>query len=168
MAKQKVYSPLAQMSLEQVHIQRVLKSLAIHSKIPIEDVRNVSQDPNYFEDDIDCFIGDSSYEIKLDFYKSGFCFLETISNNKTGALGWLLISKADWLVYAFPDENVFYLASMRVVREWLLDNVPHLKDNRRNVKNQSEDNSTYMTFGYVVSRDGLEELGIFKRFVLHK
>ncbi|OYD08529.1 hypothetical protein [Paludifilum halophilum] len=75
--------------------------------------------------------------------RTGNCFIETVSNNSTGALGWALKGRADFVVYyALGYEEAIVVKSSifrEHIAEWLF------KYEARPVKNRG-----YLTFGLLV------------------
>ena len=68
--------------------------------------------------DYDIKTSHDTYEIKFDrwFEKTGNICVETVSNNKTGSLGWFMLTKAKWLI-VFYNETQFYGMSMDYLRD---------------------------------------------------
>lgn len=52
-------------------------------------------------------------EMKAEMKHTGNVFIETWSNRKWFASGWLFTSKADYILYHFLDSEVCYVISMR-------------------------------------------------------
>lgn len=169
MSKDRVYNPDKQKTIEQAYFERILKSVLENlGGLTMDSVEDVSQNPEYFKKDIDVLINGVSYEFKMDRYDTGYCFLETISNTRTGALGWLFVSQAKWLIYAFPEKGVAYVSDMKVLREWFLDNINWYieNDQMKRVTTDNQKGYKYFSYGFLVGLKLLEDERIFKKFNL--
>jgi len=153
---------------EQEYIDRIIRTVADKLGAGPDEIQDVSEDKRYFKKDIDVLIQDVSYEMKMDFYDSGFCFLEVISNSESGALGWLFVSQAQYLVYAFPLLGKAYIADMKKLRDWFLENIYWFvtTDKKRRVRTENDEGYSYYSFGYLANLNELEREGIFKKFNL--
>jgi len=165
---QKSYNPDIQKVVEQGSLQRVINTVVQQVGASLDEVEDVSGNPEYFKKDIDFILQGATYEVKIDTYDTGHCFLETISNARTGALGWLFVSQAKWLIYAFPKQDVAYAADMRTLRNWFLDNIYWFIVNQKGkkVKTDNGEGYKYESFGFVASLETLTDQGIFKKFDL--
>lgn len=135
------------------------------------NVKNVENESYYQKIDIDLLwegISQNDYtisksiEVKVDSYhKSGNIFFEIISNDNKNSKGCMLISKADYLFYFFPDINLLYSFKFNSFRQWVLDN-------KHRFKTKKCKNPTYNSWGYLIPRDMLErECIFFKKFYIH-
>lgn len=127
----------------------------------IESVVDVSDNPEYFDSDIDVIVkikGNPTHrtiEIKTDTYNSGNIFFELISNNNKNTLGCSLVSKADFLFYYFINSNELYIIDLPKYRTWVLFNISMFKC--KVVKSEY-----FMSCGILVPKKVLEKH--FKKF----
>ncbi len=91
-------------------------------------IHDVSEEPQYFQDDIDVFFWDEtkeklfSWEIKIDF-KIGSTwnfFLETFSNKHKWTPGCFLYSKADLYIYYDVLRENIYIFHFETLKQWFL------------------------------------------------
>lgn len=88
-------------------------------------VNNVSNNPSYWDQDIDFIISSpttgavKSFEVKWDsvINKSGNLFLEYYAPRSKGCRGWFEFCKADYLVYGDSVNKIFYVIPMPELRE---------------------------------------------------
>lgn len=97
--------------------------------------------------------GNLALEYKTEWRVSdtGNFFIETLSNDVSGKLGWIHYSEAETIVYYIPKENVIYFVPLielkRGMEKW---------ENKYPVK--SARNKTYSSHGIVVPRIEIESL----------
>lgn len=164
----RTYNVGTQKTVEQAYFERVVNSIIKQLDVSADVVEDVSQNSDWFRKDVDILIDGVPYEIKTDTYDTGFCFLETISNSRTGALGWLFASQAKYLVYAFPLKGDAYIADLKKLREYFLDNIYWYIENKqmRKVNTKGGNGYSYSSFGFLVSLETLTEEKVFKKFSL--
>ena len=102
-----------------------------------------------------------SIEVKIDSYsKSGNIFFETISNDNKNTKGCMLVSKADYLFYFFPDTRILYSFKLKDFKNWTLSN-------KHRFKIKKCKNPTYNSWGYLIPRNILEnEFNSMKKIIL--
>lgn len=153
----------------QFHIETIecyLKSLPSTTS-----VTNVESDKKYQVIDIDLLWEGvnknnipikKSIEVKVDsYYHSGNIFFETISNDNKNSKGCMLVSKADYLFYFFPDIKLLYSFKLEEFKNWTLTN-------KHRFKMKQCKNPTYNSYGYLIPRNILEkECNFMKRIQLN-
>lgn len=119
---------------------------------------NVEQDPRYQTLDIDflwvtkiptlstqCY----SLELKVDRYKSGNFFFETVSNVTRQTPGCFLYTEADYLLYYFIHLQTLYILPTLTVREWFLANETQFEEKRLETRTTSG-RVLYQSLGKIV------------------
>lgn len=110
--------------------------------------------PRYLQDQgVDfTFSGQSGVfkvELKTDdrAHQTGNAFIETVSNDREGLLGWAHTSQADWLLYWVPGRHQCYRLAMGDIR----DRVPHWRQvhDERSIPNKGY-GGDYNTIGLLV------------------
>lgn len=104
-----------------------------------------------FFTDQDGEVFDVEYKADYRASETGNVFVETVSVDSRGVEGWAYTSKADWLVYAFPQERRYVLLRLADLRaklpEWL-----------RIFPRGKARNATYHTHGVLVPVGEFEKL----------
>lgn len=146
------YDFYAQLAIGQKGEQKVHDYLSqewqlIHAEIPQE-----------IEQGID-FIGlhkttgkRRSFEVKTDSYTSGNCFIETVKNDVSKALGWVYTCQADRLLYYLPNLGGKLLIIQPLI---LRANLPVWETKFRSVE---VPNPGYKTIGLLVPVTELEAI----------
>lgn len=147
------------------HVENYLNSLS--STVSIENVEDITF---YQKLDIDLLwkgkdknnnIISKTIEVKIDSYHhSGNIFFEIISNDTKNTNGCMLVSKADYLFYFFPDIDLLYSFKLSEFKDWALDNQHRFKI--RKCKNP-----TYNSWGYLIPRSIIEnECDFVKKIII--
>lgn len=88
-------------------------------------VENVSNNSNFWDKDIDFIItsptsGETkTFEVKWDsrIHKTGNLYLEVLSSNSKGGLGWFEFCKADYIAYGDMKSRTFYIIPLLELKE---------------------------------------------------
>lgn len=91
--------------------------------------------------------------------------IEIVSNDKTGAKGWIWVSKADWLVYVFLLRDRLdrgFIFNMAKLREWFAENQDLYPTN---VAPNPPENPEYQTHFKLVPIDDIPREIAFKHSV---
>ncbi len=102
------------------------------------------------------------YEIKIrgteyrPFYMKDL-LIETISNDQKASPGWILYSKADWLIYLYEplEDLIGYKIPMQMLKKWWEYN-----KHRRLWKKKKVQNKGYNTINRVIPLKFLEDMYI--------
>jgi hypothetical protein len=92
-------------------------------------------------------------EYKADWTASrtGNAFVETVSVDTTGKLGWAYTSSAKWLLYFLPDDGLVYVVEMTKLKGCL-------EGWKEKCKTVTVQNRTYSTHGLLVPLDLFEQI----------
>lgn len=96
-------------------------------------VTDVSEDPKYWNKDIDLIIERDGYrwtiEVKYDhvLHRSGNLFIEHTNPRSISGNGWYHFCKADFLFYGDAHTNTFYCMGMEALREYIEEHKDTLK-----------------------------------------
>lgn len=118
------------------------------SRSYIVDLQDVSNDRKYQKQDIDFLATfkdgtQISLEIKTDTYTTGNIYFETISDVTMNTKGCMYVTKADFLLYYFINDNKLYIIKMDEYKKWFNR---HKKDS--NFKHHVVHNTRYESEGY--------------------
>lgn len=99
-------------------------------------------------------------EYKTDFtaHRTGNLVFETVSVDTTGAPGWGLSSKAEYLVYLLAETKTVYLIRLPELRRWMLARAPKFRE-------VTADNGAYRTLSLLAPLRELERLPFVKKLV---
>lgn len=136
----------------------------LNSRPSIEQVEDVTGNPEYQDKDIDFLIHftngtTQSLEIKADFYRSPNIFYETLSAVETNSPGCLEKTEAERLAYYFVEYNILYIFDMAKLREWVHLNW-ELFESRgytKTLKNYRYDGNKYTSKGFAIPRTIIED-----------
>lgn len=100
-------------------------------------------------------------EYKTDFiaHRTGNLIFETVSVDTTGAPGWGLSSKAEYLVYLLAETKVVYLIWLPELRRWVLARIKRFRE-------VVADNGSYRTLSLLVPLCELERLPFVKKLAV--
>lgn len=102
----------------------------------------------------------ASIEIKVDDYNEmrgadgqmhKYIFVETVSNDKTGKVGWLYYSKANVFLYYFKKLDRFVLINANKLRDYVAANIDNLQ--HKTARTFAYDNKTVMYHSHGVLVD---------------
>lgn len=129
----------------------------------VKSIVDVSNDPTYFEKDIDFIVELQSgrkqtLEIKTDFTTYPNFFYETISSIETNSIGCFEKTEAERLMYYFTKLNLLYVFDMVKFRKWFNENKPLFdkKGYKKTLKNTRYNGEHYTTQGYAFPRTLLD------------
>lgn len=116
------------------------------------DVKNVENDPNFQQIDVDLIWTNSTGEFKLEikgdrWHKSRNFFFETISNKEKNTPGCFLYTQADYLFYYFIEPRTLYILPMTATRRWFNACQNRFRERETHT---SVGNSSYTTVGRLV------------------
>ncbi len=94
----------------------------------------------------------SSIEVKIDNHKTGYMFLETISDEENEKDGCFVSSEADFLFYIVKPWDIAYKISLPNAQNWFYDNKNRFKERRTFTRIAGK---THMTVGKLVPIDVL-------------
>ena len=133
----------------------------------VKEVVNVSNDPTFFEKDIDFIVEfkngkKQTVEIKTDFYTSPNFFYETMSAVETNSIGCFEKTEAERLLYYYIKLGKLYIFDMEKYRSWVHENRELLvkKGYKKRLKNYRYDGSTYTSEGFAFPRRMLESQNV--------
>lgn len=123
-------------------------------------VEDVSGNCNYWHKDIDLIATDNygvtkTIEVKWDnrIHDTGNLYIEYYNDCSKGTKGWILFTQADILAYGDSYNRIFYLFSMKDIKDYIEQNRMTLRTRTTN-----SDNRGGISKGYLVKLEDLQPL----------